>query len=70
MKCIYCNGHMKKGKVPFGIDRKGYHLRLEKVPAWICTQCGEPYFGEETVDLIQNIISSVDKKIEKSLINA
>ena len=46
MKCIHCSGRMKKSVAPFHIDRKGYHLSLDAVPAWVCTQCGEPLFEE------------------------
>ena len=42
MKCIHCEGQMKKDVAPFHIDRKGYHLSLDAVPAWVCGQCGEP----------------------------
>jgi len=46
MKCIYCQTEMKRGKAPYHIDRKGYHLFFEKAPAWVCSQCGETYFEE------------------------
>ena len=42
MKCIHCEGQMKKDVAPFHIDRKGYHLSLDAVLAWVCGQCGEP----------------------------
>ena len=44
MKCVHCQGRMKRGKAPFEIEKNGYRLRLERIPAWICTQCGEIYF--------------------------
>ena len=46
MKCLHCQGEMKKGVTPFHVDREGCHLTLDKVPAWVCTQCGESYFEE------------------------
>jgi YgiT-type zinc finger domain-containing protein len=49
MKCMYCQGKMRKTQAPFYIDRKGYYLSLEAVPAWVCGQCGEPYFEEHEV---------------------
>ena len=52
MKCMYCQGEMKKSTVPFHIDRKGIHLSLDDVPAWVCRQCGEPYFEESEVDFL------------------
>lgn len=55
MKYMHCQGKMKRGTAPFHIDRKGYHLVLDEVPAWVCGQCGEVYFGEAEVDSIQSV---------------
>lgn len=49
MKCMHREGRMKKATAPFHIDRKGYHLSLDAVPAWVCGWCGEPYFEEREV---------------------
>ena len=62
MKCLHCQGEMRKGATPFHIDRKGCHLTLDKVPAWVCSQCGEPYFESAEVDAIQDLIQSVEQK--------
>jgi len=62
MKCLHCRGEMKKGSMPFHIDRKGCHLALDKVPAWVCSQCGEPYFEAAEVDAIQDLIRSVEQR--------
>jgi len=65
MKCMHCQGKMKKGTAPFHIDRKSYHLTLDEVPGWICQQCGEVYFDEPEVDSIQKIIQTVENQTEK-----
>jgi YgiT-type zinc finger domain-containing protein len=65
MKCMHCQGLMEKSIAPFHIDRKGYHLTLESVPAWVCSQCGEAYFDESEVDSIQGIIQSLEDRTEK-----
>ncbi len=62
MKCLHCNGRMKKSAAPFHIDRKGYHLSLDAVPAWICMQCGEPLFEEREVRAIQRLLNQIDKQ--------
>ena len=62
MKCIHCKGEMKRGTAPFHIDRKGCHLTLDRVPAWVCSQCGETYFEAAEVDAIQDLIQSVEQK--------
>jgi YgiT-type zinc finger domain-containing protein len=56
---------MERKTAPFQIDRKGYHLTLESVPAWVCTQCGEVYFEETEVDAIQEVMMELDQRTEK-----
>ena len=65
MKCMHCQGDMKRGTAPFHIDRKDVHLSLDHVPAWVCQQCGEPYFEEAQVESIQAIIQALDTQVQK-----
>jgi YgiT-type zinc finger domain-containing protein len=62
MTCMHCRGTMKRTHAPFHIDRKGYHLSLEAVPAWVCGQCGEPYFEEREVKTIQHLLKQLDEQ--------
>ena len=62
MECFYCKGEMEEGKVPYTIRRKGYYFVAEDVPAFVCRQCGEPYFEDKEVDFIQMLIKDLDKK--------
>lgn len=64
MRCMFCQGTMRRGTAPFHIDREKYHLILDVVPAWVCGQCGEVYFEETEVDAIQRVIRAVDKRTE------
>lgn len=64
MKCIHCQGQMQRATTPFHIDRKGCHLMLDAVPAWVCEQCGEAYFEEKEVDTIQDLVRSIEAKAE------
>lgn len=65
MKCIHCKGEMRRKTAPFQIDRKGYHLMFDAVPAWVCSQCGEVYFEEAEVDSIQGVLKILDKQTER-----
>ena len=56
VKCMHCQGQMKKGFAPLQVDRNGNHLSLDAVPAWVCSQCGEPYFEEREVWNIQRLL--------------
>ena len=62
MECIHCQGIMSRSTTPFHVHRNGYHLALDAVPAWICGQCGEPYFEEREVDAIQGAIRDLDEQ--------
>lgn len=62
MKCVHCRGEMRRGAAPFHIDRKNCHVLLDSIPAWVCEQCGEPYFEEREVESIQDLIRSVEQK--------
>ena len=65
MKCIHCQGEMQRRAAPFHVDRKGYHLLLDAVPAWVCAQCGESYFEEAEVESIQEAIQGLDMQADK-----
>ena len=65
MECLYCKGTLVRKKVSYTASRKGYHLIVNDVPAWVCEQCGEPLFDEETVDVIQDMLRQVDVHMKK-----
>ena len=60
MKCVHCQAEMARGKVPFHIDRRRFHVSLDEVPAWVCPQCGESCFEEKEVESIQALIKAVE----------
>jgi len=70
MKCLYCQGTMARGTAPFHIDRKGYHLILDTIPAWVCVQCGETYFEASAVEAIQQVLQAIDTHTEKLVLSA
>ena len=68
MKCLYCQGEMEKSTAPLSISRKGYHIHWDAIPAYVCSQCGEPYFEAPEVDKIQSALSALEKESQE-LIN-
>jgi YgiT-type zinc finger domain-containing protein len=62
MECIHCKGCMKRATAPFSLDRNGYHVAWDAIPAWVCTQCGEPFFESREVDLIQKALTELDRE--------
>jgi len=53
---------MEKSATPAHTDRRGCHLILDHVPAWVCERCGEAYFEEREVDAIQDLIQVMEPK--------
>lgn len=70
MKCLYCKGDLVRKRVSYTATRKGYHLIIDDVPAWVCEQCGEPLFDEETVDAIQAMLQDIGVRMEKLVASA
>jgi YgiT-type zinc finger domain-containing protein len=62
MESIHCKGRMKRGTAPFSLDRNGYHVSWDAIPAWVCTQCGEPFFEAREADLIQKALRDLDRE--------
>jgi len=60
MECLHCKGKLEKKNAPFSVDRKGYHISWDSIPAWVCTQCGEALFEENEVGHIQKALEQVD----------
>jgi len=50
MKCSFCGGRVKKGKVTFTCEHEGKLLLVENVPSEVCVQCGEKTYSPEVTD--------------------
>jgi YgiT-type zinc finger domain-containing protein len=61
MECLYCKAQMKKGTALFSIDRNGYHISWDTIPAWVCEQCGESLLEAQEVDTIQAALTVLDR---------
>ena len=67
MECFYCKGQMKTGRASYTVNRRGYHLVLDEIPAYVCEQCGESYFESKEVRIVQEMIRELDRKSENLL---
>ena len=61
MECVHCKGRMVRGQAPFSVDRNGYHIHWDTLPAWVCTQCGESYFEAGVVERVQRALTAIDR---------
>lgn len=64
MQCMHCKGEMQRSHAPFSVDRNGYHVHWDALPAWVCEQCGEPYFESADVARIQRALAALDRETE------
>jgi YgiT-type zinc finger domain-containing protein len=62
MECLYCKAPMRRDTASFSIDRNGYRVAWDAVPAWVCDQCGESLFETHEVELIQEALAVLDRK--------
>jgi YgiT-type zinc finger domain-containing protein len=62
MNCIYCKGPMTRSRAPFSVDRDGYHVHWDALPAWVCEQCGEAYFEAAEVERVQRALEVLDRE--------
>ena len=65
MECLYCKGKLVRKSVSYTATRKGYHLIIDDVPAWVCEQCGEPLFEDATVDAIQDMLRDIEHGVQR-----
>lgn len=65
MNCLYCSGEMEKREVVYTVDRKDYHLFIEKIPILVCTKCGEKAYDEKEVEAIQGMITKLEESIAR-----
>jgi YgiT-type zinc finger domain-containing protein len=63
MQCLYCRGSLVRKKVSYTATRKGYHMIIDDVPAWVCQKCGEPLFEEQAVEAVQGILHEIDLRV-------
>ena len=62
MECPHCHGTLIEGATSYTVNRSGYHLIIDDVPAFICEQCQEPLFTEDAVRLVQQMIRTLDAR--------
>ena len=62
---MYCHGEMQRSTTSYHVDDEDIHIILDKVPAWVCEQCGEVFFEEDDVNSIQEFVYTVRKQATK-----
>lgn len=53
MKCLYCQAPVERGAAEVRLNRNGYQLSWQSVPAWVCTRCDQPYFEPQDLEMVR-----------------
>ena len=61
MRCLRCQGMVQKGTAPVRVERDGYRLAWESVPAWVCTRCEHAYFEPREVETVRKALKAMKK---------
>lgn len=61
MRCLRCMGSVEKGTAPVYVDREGYRMAWEQVPAWVCTRCELAYFEPDEVATVRRALAALRK---------
>lgn len=59
MRCLRCQGPVEKGTAPVHVERAGYRLAWEQVPAWVCTRCELAYFEPHEVETVRRALNGL-----------
>ncbi len=61
MKCLYCQAPVERGTAEVRVNRHGYQMTWQKVPAWVCTRCEQPYFEPQEVETVRSAVTSMKR---------
>jgi YgiT-type zinc finger domain-containing protein len=68
-KCSLCGGVLRKGKTELVIRVGEEIVVIKDIPAYVCENCGEPYFTPETSRRIDKIMEDFyGDRVSKKLI--
>ncbi len=59
MTCFMCKGPLEQGTATFMADLGTCIVIVKNVPAFICSQCGETSYSDETAKKLEQIVNSL-----------
>ncbi|HET9227659.1 MAG TPA: YgiT-type zinc finger protein [Thermoanaerobaculia bacterium] len=61
MKCLYCQAPVERTTTEYHVNRNGYNLSWQNLPAWVCTRCDQAYFEPREVQMVRQAVSSMTR---------
>jgi len=43
--CLECKGRLRRKTISQEFEREGVKVKISGIRAWVCSRCGEVYFG-------------------------
>ncbi|MDI3536904.1 MAG: hypothetical protein PWP16_1162 [Eubacteriaceae bacterium] len=56
--CFYCKGDLINSITTHVVNYKNCIIIIKNVPCEECEQCGEKYFSDETMEVLENIVNA------------
>jgi YgiT-type zinc finger domain-containing protein len=64
--CPSCGGQTQVDKTTYTVDLGSGVVVVRRVPAAICTRCGDEWLGDETVQELEDIVEDARKRRTQS----
>ena len=61
--CPLCGGRMKEDVTTFTVDLKSGVLVVRKVPATVCSQCGESWIRDQAAEVLEKMVAEFRKRM-------
>ena len=65
MECFYCKGNTEDRAKTHAVTLENAVIIIKKVPAMVCTQCGEAYFSDLVMQRLETIIDQLENLIKE-----
>ena len=62
--CHFCGGQVSAQNLDVMRQWKGRYILIEKVPAHVCTQCGERYYDASVAEAMDEIMRASESELD------
>jgi YgiT-type zinc finger domain-containing protein len=70
MHCLLCKGNCEEKLTTFMVDIDSCIVIVKNVPAKVCCQCEEPFFSDEVLTQLEEIVNSFRRSLtEIAIVN-
>jgi YgiT-type zinc finger domain-containing protein len=61
MKCLYCQAPVERRTTEVHLQRNGYKLAWQNLPAWVCSRCDQAYYEPREVEMVRQAVGSLSR---------